>query len=127
MRVFQILTTLLGITLSGLGGVMMFTNPGQGAYEQYATEELAVYLKDSVCSQVSSTDLEGVLRNGCKILVDTGRPQITHLISQTTQRQNYVLFSVYRTELNFESTLPSYQFETIGVLQNFYTYGAGEF
>ncbi len=114
-----------GIILGGLGGFMVITNPGQRDYEQYATETLSSYLKEEVCIQ-APRGLGGFLQSYCKTLVDTGQPQIKTLISTTTKRQNYLLFSIYETELSLPSPVPSYQFETIGAFQQFYTYTAEE-
>jgi hypothetical protein len=125
MKVGQQLMGVGGVVLVGLGGLMVVTNPNYNAYEQYATEELTLYLKDNVCTQVSQK-LGGFLQSYCKSLVDAGRPQIQELIAQQTTRQNYFLFSIYQTELSLPSPVSSYQFETIGAFQNFYTYQVEE-
>lgn len=108
---------------------MAIANPGKEDYEQYATDELAIYAKDNVCPKVSEElgqELGGVLQSYCKSLIDSARPQIRLLISQQTTQHNYLLFSIYETELALPSPIPSYHFETIGILQNFYTYQAEE-
>jgi hypothetical protein len=127
MRLSHLLGTCTGITLISFGGVMAVTNPGQVAYEEYATGRLTTYLKEDVCMQIGGLgDLQSVVQSQCKNLVDTGRPQLQQVITQTTKRQNFLLFSIYQTELALPSPVPSYQFETIGVFQNFYTYQAME-
>jgi hypothetical protein len=109
------------------GIVMMMTNPGQVAYEEYAAGKLTTYLKKDLCMQIRELgDLQGILRTQCKNLVDTGRPQLEQVISLGTKRQNFLLFSIYQTELELPSPVPSYQFDTIAILQNFYTYQAME-
>ena len=125
MKVLQLMTAVSGIALAGLGGAMAITNPGQKAYEQYATEQLTGYLKEK-CTQEVPQELGGVLQRHCKSLVDTGRPQLQRLISHKTERHNFVFFSIYRTKLSIAGLLPGYQFETIGVFQNFYLYDAEE-
>jgi hypothetical protein len=121
MKVGQQLIVVGGVALIGLGGLMIATNPGSQVYEQYATEQLAQYLKTEGCTQLSDK-LGGFVQGYCKTLVDTGRPQLEKLISQQTTRQNYLLFSIYQTNLSLPSPVPSYHFETIGAFQNFYTY-----
>ena len=121
MRIFRFSTAIGGITLASLGVFMALTNPSQKAYEEYAMEELTTYLKDEVCTQVPSL-LGDFLQQQCKILVDTGRPQIQQIIAETTERQNFLVFSIYRTHLSVNSDLPSYEFETVGVVQSFYIY-----
>lgn len=121
MKVLPIVTTVGGFALIALGGVMTVTNPGSEAYQEYATEKLTIYLKENVCSDISE-QLGNFLETYCTALVDTGRPQIGEIIAQTTQRQNYLLFSIYETELAIASPLPGYRVQTVGVLQNFYIY-----
>lgn len=129
MKPLQIFAGMGGITLVVLGTVLGLTNPNQEAYEQYAVEQLSIYLKDEVCKQAPTKlgflrlDSEIVQRQ-CRSLVDTGRPQIQGIISETTERQNWLLFSIYRTDLDINSLLPAYEFETLGVFQKFYTYQA---
>ncbi len=121
MKALQIVATMGGTALVGLGVSMALTNPSQDTYEAYAVEQLTTYLKDEACLQTPSF-FGNLLQRQCQTIVDTGRPQIQQLISQTTHRQNFVLFSVYRTNLNIGSFLPAYHFETVGVFQKFYIY-----
>jgi hypothetical protein len=114
-----------GVALVGLGASMVLTNPGQDTYETYAVEQLTTYLKDDACMKAPSA-FGNLLQRQCKSLVDTGRPQIEEIISQTTQRQNFVLFSIYQTTLDVGPFLPAYHFDTVGVFQNFFVYQADE-
>ncbi len=111
--------------LSGLGIATAITNPGRSDYEEYAIETLTDYLKAEVCSKAPSF-LGFSLESQCQTLVDTGQPNLEGMIAQGTQRQNFIFFSVYKTDLTLVPPLPSYHFETIGVLQRFYTYEADE-
>ncbi len=104
---------------------MALTNPSQEIYEEYAVERLTQYLKDEGCTQAPKIFGDVLLRQ-CKSLVDTGRPQIAQIITKTTQRQNFLFFSIYRTTLKIGPFLPVYHFETVGVFQNFYIYQAQE-
>lgn len=126
MEVLQLVSAVGGVALAGIGGLMVITNPGQNDYEHYATDALTRHLKQEVCPQAPQ-QLGGFLRSYCKTLVDTGRPQIEQVIAKKTMRQNYFLFSVYKTELSLPSPVPSYEFGTIGAFQQFYTYEAQEF
>jgi hypothetical protein len=117
----KVLTAIGGVALVGLGMSMALTNPAQDTYEEYAVEQLTQYLKDEGCSQAPKIFGDLLLRQ-CKSLVDTGRPQVAQIISKTTQRQNFLFFSIYRTTLEVGPFLPVYHFETLGVFQNFYIY-----
>jgi hypothetical protein len=123
MKVGQQFLWVGGVVLMGLGGLMVVSNPGSLAYEQYATERLTFYLKDEGCSQLTE-NLGGLGQGYCQSLVDTGRPQIQQIVAQQTKRQNYLLFSIYQTELLLPSPAPSYRFETIGIFQSFHVYQA---
>ena len=125
MKVLQVITAIGGVTVVGLGIVMALTNPGRDTYEEYAVETLTTYLKDEGCPQAPIVPGIGdLLQRQCKTLVDTGRPQIQQIISQTTQEQNFIFFTVYRTDLKIGPILPVYHFETVGVFQKFYIYQA---
>ena len=119
MVIQQRLTLVGGIVLAGIGSAMAITNPGQNAYESYATEKLIVYIKENVCAQAS--DPLGFLQPYCRSLIDTSHPHIQELITQQTQRQNFIFFSLYQTQLAI-AAFPGYRVETVGVFQNFYTY-----
>lgn len=112
-----------GIVLAGLGVAMALTNPGQNAYEHYASQTLNDYLKENVCTQFPS-GLSQFLESQCYFLVDTARPQLSQIIARNTKRQNFIVFSLYQTDLFIPSALPNYQVKTVGVFQNFYTYEA---
>ncbi|MDY7014270.1 MAG: DUF4359 domain-containing protein [Cyanobacteriota bacterium] len=128
MKASQIAIALGGITLVGLAAGMAITNPSSSDYESFATEHLTQYLKDNACQKLPS-ELGGVGQQWCQALgntvVDTGRPQLQQLIANQTQRSNFILFSVYRTRLAL-GPFPPYEFETLGILQQFYTYRTEE-
>ncbi len=94
--------------------IFMFTNPSSQKYEEFATEQLVIYAKENVCSS-ESANLEQIIKNQvCNLLLDTGRAKIPNLVAQNTQRQNFLLFSVYETNLYL------YEFQTIGVFNEFH-------
>ncbi|NEO74224.1 DUF4359 domain-containing protein [Moorena sp. SIO3H5] len=125
MKISQVVTAFGTIVLAVVGGSMVVTNPGQATYEDYAVEQLSKYLKEEVCPQAPEA-LDGFIRRQCTILVDTGRPQIKQVVAQTTKRENFLLFSIYRTDLDVGTLIPSYSFETVGICQQFYLYKADE-
>ncbi len=129
MKGLKMAILVTGVTLLGLGAAMALTNPNQPAYDEYAAEKLSEYVKEKVCQKAA------ILRDGCVSTVDAGRSDIQKVIAASTQRQDFILFSVYKTELSLNrllpsglnsvlSGLPSYQFETVGVFQSFYIYKA---
>lgn len=111
------------LVLAALGAVMAITNPDKSTYEEYAVEQLTTYLTDDICPQVPKA-FESLVNNSCTAIVGSSRPQIQQIISRTTQRQNFILFSIYSTDLSISRAIPFYRFQTVGILQNFYTYSA---
>ncbi|MBD2677600.1 MULTISPECIES: DUF4359 domain-containing protein [Nostoc] len=109
--------------LAALGVTMAKTNPGQVAYEEYAVQRLASYLKTDVCKKTTNF-IENLIRFNCEKLVDQANPQMQEIINRTTERQNYIFFSIYRTDLQLSSWVPSYKFETVGAFDQFYTFTA---
>ncbi len=100
-------------------GILIATNPGKAKYEEYASKALKTHLKDNVCQEVTE-----ILTNPCTILVDIASPQLGIAIAQKTERKNFLIFSIYQTNLSIPTTLPDYQFGTVAILDYFYTYQA---
>ena len=61
-----------------------------------------------------------------KLFLDVSKIQLKQLISSQTQQQNFLLFSLYRTNLELPAPLPSYEVETIAILKRFYIYSADQ-
>lgn len=126
MKVLTIITYVGAAGLATAFGVTMAkTNPSQTEYEGYAAQRLTQYLKDDVCKKTTPL-IEKLLHSKCDKLVDSANPQIRQILSATTQRQDFILFSVYYTDLKVSSWIPAYKFETVGAFNNFYTYKAEE-
>jgi hypothetical protein len=123
MKNLPIITYVGVAALAGIGITMAVTNPSLPAYEAYAVQWLTEYLKSDVCPQVPEVFGDFLQRN-CSKIVDSSQAQMRLIITQATQQQNFILFSIYRTNLSVNPLLPSYQFETVGVFHNFYTYSA---
>jgi Domain of unknown function (DUF4359) len=108
MKIIMIIAVCSAAILVGLGEALATTNPSQAEYEQYAMQQLTEYLKERACKKVPSF-IQSTLRQ---------------LLVQNTHRQDLVIVSLYRTDLKVNPLLPGYKFETIGILNHFYTYTA---
>ncbi len=109
------------VLLGVLGGVMVATNPSRDRYKDYAAKQMNSYVKKEVCSDVE----QSFLRDQCENAVDVGRNQMGNLIDDSTQRDNYFLFSIYTTEFNVPvPNIDNQKFVTIAVFNNFWTYQA---
>ena len=94
--------------------ILFVTNPSSQKYEKFATEQLVLYAKENICSQDSNSLEEAIKSQVCNLMIDTGRIQMPGLIRETTQRKNYLFFSVYETDLLL------YEFEILGIFNKFY-------
>lgn len=122
-----------GITIAGVGGVLVVTNPDRVTYEQYATDQLTAYLKTEVCADAPSIlgDLTGVsdlLQQQCQALIQDNRTQIAALVASSTQQTDLWVLTIYQTTLQVPGIeeLPAWQFETVGIFQRFITYKAAQ-
>ena len=128
MKILNIIAgaAVVGLTLLGLS--MANTNPSEAAYEEYATQRLTNYLKDNVCDKPKNIldNLPIKIDSQCDKLLDSANPQIQEIITRTTERQNFIIFSIYHTDLKLESFsfIPGYKFESVGAFNNFYIYKA---
>ena len=123
MKVVSIAAYAGAAVLIALGVAMVGTNPSQAEYEEYATQRLSGYLKEQGCSKTPNL-LDNLIKFNCAKLIDSASPQIKQIIKTSTQQQDYILFSVYSTNLQINSLIPSYKFETVAALDNFFTYKA---
>ena len=127
MKLARLGGMVLGVVLGVIAGILLTTNPNRQDYEQYASQRLTSYLKDNVCARAqASPEVQALLRGYCKMLVDTGHPFLQEAIATKTTRKNFLIFSVYQTELSFPPPLPSYQFSSVGFLNKLYIYEALE-
>ncbi|MGA9380712.1 MAG: DUF4359 domain-containing protein [Phormidium sp.] len=117
--------------VTGLLVSLAISNPSDSEYEEYATGQLTQYLQQNVCPQAPKIWGKS-LKQECKRLVNSNQSEIKGLISQGTERYNFILFSIYKTELSITQVspffpsdlLPSYHFGTLGVGHKFYIYQA---
>lgn len=108
-----------GCALALLGGALAITNPGQDAYEAFATQAAIDYLKAEVCAKAPTAF---GLQKLCQSELESNQSKISKIITDGTQRQNFVLFSLYTTDLSISSDLPSYHVESVGALGQFMIY-----
>lgn len=99
-----------GVALTVVAIIMGFTNPQQESYNDYASNKLIKKAEKGLCKQFG--------------YCDSGEPPvfvknviIKPAINASTQRQNLVLFSLYKTELPGLGT-----YKSLGAFGNFVTY-----
>ncbi len=108
---------LLGIfALCGLA----LNNPDQAAYENYAVEQVGHLARDQ-CNQAPG-EFGIVLQGPCRAAIEAFKPQIRPLLAATTTRRNWILFSIYRSDISIPVLNFNGQVESIGIFNNFFTY-----
>lgn len=101
--------------------ILLITNPNSRKYRSYASEQLKNFLKQDACRKVSS-NVSNQLNNPCKVLVDTISPQLKEIIHDNTVQKNFIIFSIYQTQLPKTPLTPEYHFTTLGIFDRFFIY-----
>lgn len=123
MKIVSIVACTGAAALVALGVGMATTKPSRAEYEEYATQRLSEYIKEQGCSKTTNI-FSNFIKFNCAEIVDSASPQIKQIINASTEKHDYLIFSVYHTNLKINSLIPSYKFETVGALDNFFTYKA---
>lgn len=124
MKTSHVIGLAFGLGIIGLGAVMAATNPGEAEFEKFALDQL----ETRGCKEVPQ-----IVREQCPRFVRDNQAQVKKLIMKDTQRENYGLFSIYRTNLSARSIipelplfldLPAFKLETVAMFGKFYIYEA---
>ncbi len=99
---------------------MALTNPDRADYEVYAVEQLG-NLATNQCDRVPA-GFGTVLQDPCRAAIAAIKPQIRPILAAATTRQNFILFSIYRSNISIPAANLNAKVETIGILDRFYTY-----
>jgi hypothetical protein len=109
--------------LGGLAGVMALTNPERTAYEEYAVQQLEKQAMEQC--EMAAIGLSSILQGPCRAAIETVKPQLLPLVSASTNRQNLILFSLYRSDISVPYVKLTLKVESIGMFNSFYTYKFG--
>jgi Domain of unknown function (DUF4359) len=110
------------LTICGLGGMMILTNPDRTAYEAYAVERVGELAKDQ-CDRAPA-GLGIVLQGPCRAAIESFKPQLKPLLAASTSRQNFIFFSIYKSDISIPAASLNAKVESIGAFNNFFTYKA---
>ncbi|MBW4693765.1 MAG: DUF4359 domain-containing protein [Lyngbya sp. HA4199-MV5] len=119
MKTLKTVAIVGGCILLGISGLLAVTNPGQAAYDEFATQAAIAYLKVEACAKAPTAF---GLQKLCQSELEANQAKIKQIIRDGTQRRNFVVFSLYTTDLSLSSDLPSYHVESVGVLGQFVLY-----
>lgn len=124
MKTSKLVLGVLGLSVTGLAALLAMTNPGEVAFGEFALEQV----QTQGCKEAPQ-----IIRSQCPRFVQDNQAEMKRLILKNTERQNYGLFSLYRTNLSARSIvpdlpifldLPAFQLETVGLMGKFYIYQA---
>lgn len=117
----------LALIVSVLIGAIAFgiTNPNKEEYQKYGAAQLSQELQEKGCEKIPQS-FGNFLQTQCKLLIEQMNPELQGLIEKNTQRKNFLLFSIYVTDLTLPTPLPSYHFETLAGLNHFWVLKAEE-
>ncbi len=94
-----------------VAGVMAVTNPSKERYIEYATDQFSESGKTSICA---GDNMPIAAQQSCKFVISQGKGVIKSMVTNSTKQQNFVLFSLYETDM------PNKKVTTIAALGNFY-------
>lgn len=104
--------------LALVGTYMAMTNPGQDDYNRYAAKVITEFVVQDLCQR--SKDIPAILgasfREHCTTVARSSQASLEGLIANSTERQNFVFFSFYTTEL------PTRQVRALGLFNRFFLY-----
>jgi hypothetical protein len=104
----------------GLGGIMALTNPDRAAYEAYAVDRVGE-LASGQCNRAPA-GLGIFLQGPCRAAIAAFKPRILPLLAATTTREDYILFSIYRSDISIPAIDLNAQVASIGIFNYFFTY-----
>jgi len=129
MKSWNLAKSLGTAIVTGLLVSVALTNPSESEYQEYATKRLTDYLEQEACPQAPKVWGKS-LKQECQKLIDSNQSEIRKIIANSTEHHNFILFSIYKTDLSISkiapflpaTLLPSYQFGTLALGKQFYTY-----
>ncbi len=114
-----------GAIVLAIGAGLAVTNPPPDRYASAAADYISNQLQTRTCQ-----DAPGFLQAACQATAGQLRPTIAQVVLRNTDRQDFYLFSIYRTKLDLRelvppplgNKLPSYEAESLGIGTQIITY-----
>jgi Domain of unknown function (DUF4359) len=102
--------------LCGLSIVLAANNPRQEYYTEFATQTVSKFLIRDLCRANDKTPklFDTVIKDGCQAFMQQGKTEIHAFIAHNTERQNFILFSLYTTEF------PIRPLRVLGIFNQFF-------
>jgi Domain of unknown function (DUF4359) len=103
-------------TAFGLSIALVSTNPKQANYTEFATQTVARLLIQDLCRANDRTPklFDTMIKDGCQAFMQQGKAEIRAFITHNTERQDFLLFSLYTTEF------PIRPLRVLGIFNHFF-------
>jgi hypothetical protein len=100
----------------GVGMVLALTNPKQEDYTAFATQTVSRFLIRDLCRANDRTPklFDTLIKDGCQVFMQQGETEIQAFVAHNTDRQDFVLFSLYTTEF------PIRPLRVLGIFNQFF-------
>jgi hypothetical protein len=99
---------------------MALTNPDRAAYENYAVDRISDLAQDQ-CDRAPA-GLGVLLQGPCRAAIEAYKPQFRPFLAANTTRKNWLLLSIYRSDISIPAVNLKMQVESIGIFDRFFTY-----
>ncbi len=126
------LSGLLALSALSAGVVgLALTNPGPGAFEEFAAEKLTELASEELCRNDGLPLLARLLIQNCPELVQSQSKVLGRLAREHSRRYNFGLLSIYGTRLGGQKILPNwsiprYEAVTLAAAGQFVLLSTGE-
>lgn len=103
-------------TAFGLSIALVTTNPKQANYTEFATQTVSRLLIQDLCRANDRTPklFNTMIKDGCQAFMQQGKTEIRAFIAHNTERQDFLLFSLYTTEF------PIRPLRVLGIFNHFF-------
>jgi Domain of unknown function (DUF4359) len=115
-RPFQVMRWTGYAAAAGVGLTLIFTNPRQEAYTEFATRTVSKFLVRDLCkaNAQAPSGFEAIIKDGCQAFMSQGSSEIRSFIEHNTERQDFLLFSLYTTDF------PIRPLRVLGIFNHFF-------
>jgi Domain of unknown function (DUF4359) len=102
--------------LCGLSVALAANNPRQEHYTDFATQTVSKFLIRDLCRANDHTPklFDTMIKDGCQAFMQQGKTELHAFIAHNTERQNFILFSLYTTEF------PIRPLRVLGIFNHFF-------
>lgn len=105
-----------GAAMAVAGLTLIVTNPRQEIYTDFATGTVSKFLVRDLCNAnpQAPKGFETLVKDGCQAFMQQGSTEIRGFIQHNTERQDFLLFSLYTTDF------PIRPLRVLGIFNQFF-------